>query len=83
MTTAKENRIEIRSSEKEKKEFEETAHVNAKSVRNEYQNITLSKEEEMRFLHALDNPPEPNKRLKKAMRSYGKTEVKYLEEQLL
>lgn len=81
----KQNRIEIRSSEEEKRDFEEAAslahmglsefirfaaRLYAKAVREEYQNIALSKEEGLRFLEALDNPPEPNKNLKEAMRRY-------------
>lgn len=87
MSTAKQNRIEIRSSEEEKREFEEAAalahmdlsefiryaaHLYAQSVRREHQSMTLSKEEGLRFLEALEHPPEPSKKLKEAMARHGK-----------
>jgi uncharacterized protein (DUF1778 family) len=87
MTTTKKERIEIRSSPEEKRAFEEAAllvhmqlsdfirfaaHRYAEEIRKEYQNITLSKEEGLRFLKALENPPEPNEKLKKAMRAHEK-----------
>ena len=62
---SKQERIEVRSSEEEKKEFEEAAAL-------VHLNIKLSKEEGIRFLEALDHPPEPNKKLKEAMRRHEK-----------
>ncbi len=92
MSTAKENRIEIRCSDEEKREFEEAAalahhvglsefirsaaRVYAKHVRDEHQNITLSKKAGLCFLEALDHPPKPNKKLKQAMRRYKKNTKK-------
>ena len=85
MATTKKDRIEIRSSQEEKREFEEAAilanmqlsdfvrfaaHRYARKVRKEHQSITLSKEEGVRFLEALSHPPEPNERLKEAMRRH-------------
>jgi len=87
MDTIKEKRIEIRSSEEEKQDFEEAAalvhmglsefirfatHLYVKKVREEHQNITLSKEAGLAFLNALENPPEPSDRLKEAMRRHSK-----------
>lgn len=85
MDTIKEKRIEIRSSDEEKREFEEAAslvHMDlsefirfaarlyVKRVREEHQNITLSKEAGLKFLSALDNPPEPNEKLIEDMQWY-------------
>ncbi len=87
MAKNKENRIEIRSSNEEKRNFEEAAalahmdlsefirfaaHLYAKTVYEEHQNILLSKEEGLHFLEALANPPLPNKRLKEAMERHSK-----------
>jgi uncharacterized protein (DUF1778 family) len=52
------------------------AHYYAKKLQEEYQNIALSKEDGIRFLHALENPPEPNEKLKEAMREYEKNKKK-------
>lgn len=87
METLKEKRIEIRTSEDEKQEFEEAAalvhmglsefirfatHIYVKKVREEHQNVILSKEAGIAFLNALENPPEPSKKLKQAMRRHSK-----------
>jgi uncharacterized protein (DUF1778 family) len=87
MAAAKENRIEIRSSDEEKREFEEAAalahmglsefirfaaHLYAKSIRQEHQNISLSRQEASSFLEALESPPQPNKRLKEALSRHEK-----------
>ena len=87
MDTTKEKRIEIRVSEEERQEFEDAAvlahmglselirfatHLYVKKVREEHQNITLSKADGLRFLDALENPPEPSVRLKEAMRRHSK-----------
>lgn len=87
MDTLKEKRIEIRSSEDEKQEFEEAAaivhmglsefirfatHLYVKKVHEEHQNMLLSKEAGMTFLNALENPPEPSEKLKEAMRKHSK-----------
>lgn len=50
---------------KEKREFE--------TVPEEHENITLSREDWLFFLNALENPPEPNDRLKEAMRDMQRT----------
>lgn len=84
----REARIQLRSSPEEKKRFEEAAaledmllseflrraaHLYAQEIIELHQqNITLSKEEGLKFLEALDNPPKPNKRLKEAMQRYRK-----------
>lgn len=85
MGTAKDSRIEIRSSDEEKKEFEEaaslarmdlsqfmrfSARLYAQQIRQQHHMITLSKEEGLLFLNALKNPPEPNQRLKDALRQH-------------
>lgn len=87
MSATKLNRIEIRSSDEEKKMFEEaaslahmdlsefirfSAHFYAKSIRKEYELITLSKDEGIKFLKVLDNPPKPNQKLKDAMKRHRK-----------
>lgn len=83
----KEQRIEIRSSEDEKQEFEVAAalvhmglsefirlatHLYVKKVREEYHNINLSREAGLSFLKALEYPPEPTEKLKEAMLLHAK-----------
>lgn len=47
-----------------------STHLYAKEVREKHQKITLSKRDGVRFLQALDTPPEPNQTLIDAMRRY-------------
>ena len=85
MDSFKEKRIEIRSSEEEKKKFEEAAslmhmglsefirfatHMFVKKVHEEHQTLNLSREASLAFFRALDAPPEPNDHLIEAMRHY-------------
>jgi uncharacterized protein (DUF1778 family) len=55
-----------------------SAHEAAKSVLNEQTTVWLTKRDARTFIDAIDNPPEPNKALKRAMaeylRLYGDTE---------
>jgi len=86
MTMTRETRIELRSSDEEKKEFEKaaalvhmglsefirfSAHLYAKDVQEKQHTITLSKLDTERFLDALQTPPEPNENLNKAMADYA------------
>jgi len=82
-------RIQLRSSQEEKQQFEEAAaledmllseflrraaHVYAQEIIESHrQNIVLSKEDGIKFLEALENPPKPNERLKAAVRRYRKS----------
>ncbi len=87
MDIAREKRIEIRSSEEEKSEFELAAslvhmglsefmrfaaHHYVKKIKEDHENIVLSKEAGLKFLQALEHPPEPNEKLMDAMHRYKK-----------
>jgi uncharacterized protein (DUF1778 family) len=48
------------------------AYENAKQVISEYETLRLSNEERDRFMALIDNPPEPTKKAKMAMRKYLK-----------
>jgi uncharacterized protein (DUF1778 family) len=83
-----EARIQLRSSLEEKQQFEEAAalenmflseflrraaHLYAQEIIEFHKkDIVLSKEDGIRFLAALENPPKSNKQLKKAIRKYRK-----------
>lgn len=78
----KEERLEIRISHNERRQFEEAAFLlgmnlsefirrtalekSVEVIRNENA-IILSNEDRDAFLHALEHPPKPNKKLKEAM----------------
>ncbi len=84
MTTPKHDYIKIRCSSEQQREFEEAASfadmdlsdffrhaagLYAATIRREYQ-ISLSKQGGMRFLDAIENPPEAKTRLREAMRRH-------------
>lgn len=81
----KEDRIEIRASKNERKQFEEAACLSGmnlseflrrsaldKSVEiiRKSNAIILSNEDRDAFLNALEHPPEPNKKLKQALKDH-------------
>ena len=84
----KEVRIQLRSSSEEKSQFEEAAalgnmllseflrraaHMYAQEIIESHkQHIVLSKWDGIKFLDALENPPNPNEHLKKAVHRYRK-----------
>lgn len=85
---SREARIQLRSSIEEKQRFEEAAaleemdlseflrkaaHLYSQEIIEAHnRNIILSKEDGLKFLEALENPPKPNERLKSAVRRYRK-----------
>lgn len=81
----KQDRIEIRTSESERKQFEEAAcligmnlseFMRRSALDKSYEilrkntSIILSNEDRDAFLNALENPPEPNKKLKQAVKHH-------------
>lgn len=81
------DRLEIRTSDKERRQFEEaalllgmtlsdflrrTALERSVDVIRQNNCIILSNEDRDAFLNALENPPEPNKKLKQAMKYHKK-----------
>lgn len=87
----REQRIEFRSNDKERKQFEEAAFflgMNLSSfarrtmleksaeILRQNNSIILSNEDRDAFLHALENPPKPNKRLKKALEAHRRISEK-------
>jgi uncharacterized protein (DUF1778 family) len=87
----REHRIEFRSNEKERKQFEEAAFFlgmnlssfarktmleKSEEVLKKNTFIVLSNEDRDTFLHALENPPKPNKRLKKALEAHRRLSKK-------
>ena len=83
----KQDRIEIRTSQSERKQFEQaacllgmnlseflrrTALEKSSEVIRENNSIILSNEDRDAFLNALQNPPEPNKKLKQAQKYHKK-----------
>lgn len=83
----KQDRIELRASERERARFLEAAVFSGMSLSAFLRQAALEKSEDILksrdsliltnkdrdlFLEALENPPKPNKRLQKAFRSYQK-----------
>jgi len=81
----KQDRIEIRTSKNERKQFEEAACLSGMNLSEflrrtaleksfeiirKSNSIVLSNEDRDAFLNALENPPEPNKKLKQALKHY-------------
>ena len=81
----KENRLEIRTSLSERKQFEEAAQLlgmnlseflrrtaleRSVEVIRQNNSIILSNEDRDIFLDALDNPPKPNRKLREAKRHH-------------
>ncbi len=81
----KQDRIEIRTSHSERKQFEEaaclcgmnlseflrrTALEKSVEVIRKSNSIILSNEDRDAFLNALENPPEPNKKLRQALKHH-------------
>lgn len=81
----KQDRIEIRTSEGERKQFEEAACLSGMNLsefmrrtalEKSYEiirknnSIILSNEDRDAFLNALEHPPEPNQKLKQAVKHY-------------
>lgn len=84
-TAMKEDRIEIRMSSVEKRQFEKaaclsgmnlsefmrrTALEKSSEVIRRNNSIILSNDDRDAFLNALENPPEPNEALKKALKHH-------------
>lgn len=81
----KQERVEFRASHTERQKFEEAAVIlgmnlsafarmtllekSAEILRQQH-SIVLSDEDRDAFMHALANPPKPNKRLKKALQAH-------------
>lgn len=83
----KEDRIEIRTSKGERKQFEEAAYLSGMNLSEflrrtaldksyeiirKNNSIILSNEDRDAFLNALENPPEPNKKLKQAIKHHNR-----------
>lgn len=81
------DRLEIRTSDKERRQFEEAAQLlgmnlseflrrtaleKSVEVIRKNNSLVLSNEDRDAFLNALENPPEPNKKLKQAMKHHKK-----------
>lgn len=81
----KQERVEFRTSDFELKQFEQAAHIlgmnlssflrttaleRSSEILRRQDSILLHNKDRDDFLAALDNPPEPNKELKKAYREY-------------
>ena len=81
----KQDRIEIRTSKSERKQFEEAACLSGMNlseflrrsaldksfeILRKSNSIILSNEDRDAFLNALENPPEPNKKLKQAKKHH-------------
>jgi uncharacterized protein (DUF1778 family) len=81
----RENRVEFRTNELEKRQFEEAASILGVNLYSFLRNIALERSVEIlkgrdsillsnkdrdAFLTALENPPQPNKDLKKAYQKY-------------
>lgn len=84
----RQDRVEFRTSDSERKQFEEAASLlgmNLSSylrkialeysleILKKHDSIILSNKDRDAFLSALDNPPEPSKELKKAYREYKRS----------
>jgi uncharacterized protein (DUF1778 family) len=87
----REHRIEFRSTDTERRQFEEAAFFlgmnlstfarktmleKSEEIINKNNSIILSNEDRDIFLHALENPPKPNKRLKKALEAHHRLSKK-------
>lgn len=81
----KKDRIEIRTSKSERKQFEEAACLSGMNLSEflrrtaleksfeiirKNNSIILSNEDRDAFLNALENPPEPKRKLKQAVKHY-------------
>lgn len=81
----KQDRIEIRTSKSERRQFEEAASLSGMNlseflrrtaleksfeVIRKNNSIILSNEDRNAFLNALENPPGPNKKLKQAVKHH-------------
>lgn len=81
------DRLEIRTSSQERRQFEEAAQLlgmnlseflrrtaleKSGEVIRKNNSIILSNEDRDAFLKALENPPEPNKKLKQALKYHKK-----------
>jgi len=81
----REHRIEFRSNDRERKQFEEAAFFlgmnlstfarktmleKSEEILKKNNIIVLSNEDRDAFLHAFENPPKPNARLKKALKAH-------------
>ena len=81
------DRLEIRTSDKERRQFEEAAQLlgmnlseflrrtaleKSVEVIRKNNSLVLSNEDRDAFLNALENPQEPNKKLKQAMKHHKK-----------
>ncbi len=86
----KQDRIELRASQKERERFLEAAHFSGMSlsafirlaaleksedILRTKESLTLSDRDRDVFLEALENPPKPNKRLQQAFKAYQKRKV--------
>ena len=87
----REQRIEFRSNDNERKKFEEAAFFlgmnlssfarktmleKSEEILKKNNTILLSNEDRDAFLQALENPPKPNKRLKKALEAHRRLSEK-------
>ncbi len=81
----KRDRLELRTSSEERRQFEEAAQLlgvnlseflrrtaleKSSEIIRKNNSIILSNEDRDAFLNALENPPEPNKKLKQAMKHH-------------
>lgn len=87
----KQERVEFRTSDFERKQFEEAANLKGMSfafLRNaaleisseilkQHESILLSNKDRDAFLKALDHQPEPNKEMKKAYKEYKRLVNRY------
>ncbi|MCE5318660.1 MAG: DUF1778 domain-containing protein [Parachlamydia sp.] len=84
----KEDRVEFRTTHQERKQFETAAGIlgmnlssflrmtaveKASEILRQNTSIVLSDEDRDAFLNALQNPPKPNKELKKALLEHRRT----------